>query len=184
MGIGSFLFGSGPKSKRIDDPIFDEAADKARQPYKFFGAKNYYKGILNAGKAGDYSKLPGMAMFDNEISRAYGDIENQTTAPNVTGPLADRIMQLNKDRARDSINSQRFGFIQDSLSGAAGGLSGLSAAYNNYTLGQGQLLSGIGQGRNFIDPGRAGALGGILGAGAAAFGGPAGAAAGKKLFGG
>ena len=139
------------------NPYLDQYAN---QP--IFGAKkakNYWGSILGAGAKGDFSQMPGMGVFDNQIASGYKDIENSSdplaylAAGESGGAMGDRNEELQKERLRQGVNSQRYGFAQEQLGNAAQGLAVLAAMKNSATNSKyGTLIGGENQRYQYEPP--------------------------------
>jgi hypothetical protein len=128
-----------------DNPYLD---DLAGMGYEMGPARKYYKGILKGAQKGDYSNMPGMGMFSDAIASGYKDIENSADplafigSGEGGGAMGDRIEQLQKERLRQGVNSQKFGFVQQGLSDAAGNLSQMWRDKNGWNLNKAGMLIG------------------------------------------
>ena len=167
MGIGSFLFGQKGGFEKFDNPYINELANLQGAGFK--GPRQYYRSILQGFNKGDYSKLPGMGMFDSEIAkqtRAIDETANPlayTSAGEAGGPLAERVRELRKQQATEAINNQRFGFAQNALGQAAEGLTNISNLKQQFNLSKLGTAAGLFNQTHVYRPPTQGAFGGLLG---------------------
>lgn len=173
MGFLGALFGEKGGFDSFNNPYIEKLANLEGAGFK--GPRNYYRSILQGYNKGDYSNLPGMGEFDAANARSNREIDESTSPLAYTqlgeagGPLMDRVKNLQKQRASEGINSQRFGFVQNSLQDAAQGLTNISNLKNQFNLQKygtaGQLFNGTQQYR----PPTQGFLGGLIGSAVGAF---------------
>lgn len=173
MGFLGSLFGTKGGFESFHNPYIDQLAGLEGAGFK--GPRNYYRSILQGAKNGNYSNLPGMGEFDAANARSNREIDESTSPLAYTqlgeagGPLMDRVKNLQKQRASEGINSQRFGFVQNSLQDAAQGLTNISNMKNQFNLNKlgtaGSLFNGTQQYR----PPTQGFLGGVIGSALGAF---------------
>lgn len=173
MGFGSFLFGDKGGFESFNNPYINDLANLQGAGFK--GPRNYYRDILQAGKKGDFSRLPGMGMFDSEIAKQTRMIDDSanplayTAAGEAGGPLAERVRELRKQQATEGINNQRFGFAQNALDNAAGGLVNIANLKNQFNLDKAKSTAGLyNQTFTYRQP-QQGFLGGLLGSAVGGF---------------
>lgn len=174
MGFGSALFGSSGGYSQFYNPYIEQLANAPMADFR--GPRQYYKSILGGAKKGDFSNIPGAAQFDQAVARSNREIDEQASPLGYTNlgaagsPLIDRIKSLNKERASEGINSQRFGFVQNALDNAAGGLFNIANAKNQFNLQRLQGAAGLYNGTFNYRPPSQGLFGGIVGALGQAYG--------------
>lgn len=174
MGLGSFLFGRGGGFESFYNPYIEQLNNAQLSDYR--GPRQYYKSIMQSYKTGDYGKMPGMGMFDNELAKQNRTIDETanplayTAAGEAGGPLADRVRELRKQQAAEGINGQRFGFVQNQLGQAAQGLTDIASRRNQETLDRLKSAAGLFNGTFQYRQPQTGALSGVISGLAGGFG--------------
>lgn len=156
----SFFGGTPDRFLSHDNPYIGQLAGLN---YKFPKmVMKGYRDTLRGYQQGNYSKLPGQNIFDNEIAK-LNDTAQYQSGGLTTGPAADRVRQLNVDRGRDAINEQRFGFVQNQIDNAQQGLMSAFDRRNQFDLNKFGQAAGLENSRYQFVPGKPGFGGQLLG---------------------